>query len=210
MVAIWVKDRDPFTKGNTNNHLTFLNLHQAVTHACWSHNMFLDRWLSSIFQVCNLRSNSLILSWINEDVTEVTNHCRLWLIHSTYVGVHTAGTGHLLTLRAQLTKSSSLVITYSPLLLATDAGLAAATAVLFSLTGTTLQQKDGGDLYHVQGVYWVSVLYSHVYTPVFVANSRGGGGILAFCTAMQTLLLNSKHRNWPVGWRAGQREKQQK
>lgn len=69
------------------------------------------------------------------------------------MGVHTAGTGHLLTLRAQLTKSSSLVITYSPLLLATDAGLAAATAVLFSLTGTTLKQKDGGDLYHVQGVY---------------------------------------------------------
>lgn len=49
---------------------------------------------------------------------------------------------HQLTLRAQLTRSSSLVMTYSPLLLATAAGLAAATAVLFSLTGTTLQQKD--------------------------------------------------------------------
>lgn len=45
---------------------------------------------------------------------------------------------HALTLRAQFTKSSSLVMTYSPLLLATAAGLAAATAVLFSLTGTTL------------------------------------------------------------------------
>lgn len=61
--------------------------------------------------------------------------------------------GHLLTLRAQLTRSSSLVITYSPLLLATDAGLAAATAVLFSLSGTTLPQQDKGELYHVQGVY---------------------------------------------------------
>lgn len=47
----------------------------------------------------------------------------------------------ILTLRAQLIRSSSLVITYSPLLLATDAGLAAATAVLFSLFGTKLQQK---------------------------------------------------------------------
>lgn len=68
---------------------------------------------------------------------------------------------HLLTLRAQLTKSSNLVMTYSPLLLATDAGLAAATAVLFSLTGTTLQHKKKKDLYHVQGVCWVSVLYLH-------------------------------------------------
>lgn len=49
---------------------------------------------------------------------------------------------HLLTLRAQLTRSSSLVITYSPLLLAADVGLAAATAVLFSLAGTTLQQQE--------------------------------------------------------------------
>lgn len=41
-------------------------------------------------------------------------------------------------------------MTYSPLLLATAAGLAAATAVLFSLTGTTLQQKDKGEnLHHV-------------------------------------------------------------
>lgn len=47
---------------------------------------------------------------------------------------------YLLTLRAQLTRSSSLVMTYSPLLLATEAGLAAANAVLFSLTGTKLQQ----------------------------------------------------------------------
>lgn len=53
---------------------------------------------------------------------------------------------HLLTLRAQLTKSSSLVMAYSPLLLATADGLAAATAVLFSLTGTTLRQKEAGDL----------------------------------------------------------------
>lgn len=51
---------------------------------------------------------------------------------------------HLLTLRAQLTRSSSLVITYSPLLLAADVGLAAATAVLFSLAGTTLQQQEEG------------------------------------------------------------------
>lgn len=49
---------------------------------------------------------------------------------------------HLLTLRAQLTRSSSLVITYSPLLLAAAVGLAAATAVLFSLAGTTLQQEE--------------------------------------------------------------------
>lgn len=45
-----------------------------------------------------------------------------------------------LTLRAQLTKSSSLVMTYSPLLLSADAGLAA-NAVLFSLTGTRLHEK---------------------------------------------------------------------
>lgn len=98
------------------------------------------------------------------------------------------------------------MITYSPLLLATDAGLAAATAELFSLTGTTLQQKSGEDLYHVQGVYCMSVHNSHIYSGVFAANSRCGG-ILAFCTAVQTLLLNSKHRNGPVGWRAGQWEK---
>lgn len=58
--------------------------------------------------------------------------------------VYTVGHVHALTLRAQFTKSSSLVMTYSPLLLATAAGLAAATAVLFSLTGTTLRQKDEG------------------------------------------------------------------
>lgn len=58
---------------------------------------------------------------------------------------------HLLTLRAQLTRSSSLAITYSPLLLATDVGLAAATAVLFSLTGTTLQQEEErAELYQPQ------------------------------------------------------------
>lgn len=99
---------------------------------------------------------------------------------------------HLLTLRAQLTKSSSLVMTYSPLLLATDAGLAAATAVLFSLTGTTLRQTDGGDLYHVQTVYRVSVHHSLIYTRVFLVNSRRGS-VLGFRTAVQTLLLNSKH-----------------
>lgn len=55
-------------------------------------------------------------------------------------------------------------MTYSPLLLATAAGLAAATAVLLSLTGTTLQQKDGGDHYHVQSVYRVSVRHSAIYT----------------------------------------------
>ncbi len=98
---------------------------------------------------------------------------------------------HLLTLRAQLTKSSSLVMTYSPLLLATAAGLAAATAVLLSLTGTTLQQKDGGDLYRVQSGYRVSVLHSDIYTRVFLVNSPRGG-LLAFCTAVQTLLLDSK------------------
>lgn len=112
---------------------------------------------------------------------------------------------HLLTLRAQLTKSSSLVITYSPLLLATDAGLAAATAVLFSLTGTTLQQKVGGDLYHLQSVYWVSVLHSDIYTRVFLVNSPRAG-ILAFCTAVQTLLLNNKYWNGPVGRRTGQKK----
>lgn len=58
--------------------------------------------------------------------------------------VFTARHAHALTLRAQFTKSSSLVMTYSPLLLATAAGLAAATAVLFSLMGTTLRQRDGG------------------------------------------------------------------
>lgn len=84
------------------------------------------------------------------------------------------------------------MITYSPLLLATAAGLAAATAVLFSLTGITLQQKDGGDRDHVHSVCRVSVLHSDIYTRVFLANSRRGG-ILSLCTAVQALLLNRKH-----------------
>lgn len=35
------------------------------------------------------------------------------------------------------------------------------------------------------------------------------GGVLAFCTAVKTLLLNSKYWNGSVGWTAVQREKQQ-
>lgn len=98
---------------------------------------------------------------------------------------------HRLTLRAQLTRSSSLVTTYSPLLLATDAGLAAATAVLFSLTGTTLQQKEGKELQHVQSVYRASLLHSDIYTTVFLVNPPRAG-ILTFSTAVQTLLLKDE------------------
>lgn len=81
-------------------------------------------------------------------------------------------------------------MTYSPLLLATAAGLAAATAVLFSLTGTTLQQKDEGeDLHHV--------LWGLPSVCCSTANSPGGG-ILTLSTAVQTLLLKSNHRNGSV------------
>lgn len=68
------------------------------------------------------------------------------LLNHTYHNKPTPGANthrcYGLTLRAQLIKSSSLVMTYSPLLLATAAGLAATTAVLFSLTGTTLHQEQ--------------------------------------------------------------------
>lgn len=107
--------------------------------------------------------------------------------------------GHVLTLRAQFTKSSSLVMTYSPLLLATAAGLAAATAVLFSLTGTTLQQKDEGENLH-------HVLWGLPSVCCSTANSPGGG-ILTLSTAVQTLLLKGKHRNGSVEQKWDQREK---
>lgn len=135
----------------------------------------------------HFRPNShALLAGVTSHISRQKNTADLWVTTSS----------HLLTLRAQFTKSSSLVITYSPLLLATAAGLAAATAVLFSLTGTTLQQKDGGDLYHVQRVYRASVLHSDIYTRVYLVNSPRGG-ILAFCTVVQTPLMNSKHWNRP-------------
>lgn len=77
-------------------------------------------------------------------------------------------------------------MTYSPLLLATEAGWAAATAVLFSLAGTKLQQAQR-DACYVDGVLGSSVL-----TLVLRKNSPGDG-ILAFCTVMKTLLLGSKY-----------------
>lgn len=104
------------------------------------------------------------------------------------LGVKNLKASHQLTLRAQLTRSSSLVMTYSPLLLATAAGLAAATAVLFSLTGTTLQQKGGVVAHCVQSLYWTYFLHSDNYIKVLPR-----GGILAFSTAVQALLLNSKN-----------------
>lgn len=76
----------------------------------------------------------------------------------------------LLTLRAQLTKSSSLVMTYSPLLLATDAGLAAATAVLFSLTGTKLQQEMW-DACYVHRVLGSCVLFTLMFRKTHVVTA---------------------------------------
>lgn len=68
---------------------------------------------------------------------EITKKKR-YFTYTPHANIHRR---YRLTLRAQLIKSSSLVMTYSPLLLATGAGLAATTAVLFSLTGTTLHQE---------------------------------------------------------------------
>lgn len=60
-------------------------------------------------------------------------------------------------------------MTYSPLLLATDAGLAAATAVLFSLTGTKLQQemRNACNVHHVVGssvLFTLTLRKTHVVT----------------------------------------------
>lgn len=62
-----------------------------------------------------------------------------------------------LTLRAQLTRSSSFVTTYSALLLATAAGLAAATAVLLSLMGTTLKRQRRRSFYTRFNTTWPGV-----------------------------------------------------
>lgn len=90
-------------------------------------------------------------------------------------------------------------MTYSPLLLATDAGLAAAKAVLFSLTGTTLQREDGEELQHVRRVSWISILRPDIHK-----GASPCGGVLTFSISVQTLLLHKKNWNGPVRRRKGQ------